>query len=160
MIGIQVLLLAAERRHLGSRGVIVPGLVPRLRVGSTPPLPIVVLPDGEPRFQERAGYLERCSNGTCQELCERLLFFSGQMPWLMQEERAVKPQVFAHSADLVPIVPGCGRWWLEEWRRPSSSDQLSDRRRVGGRELEPLANGTVIDANCSADCTRGLDLRM
>ena len=158
MIRIQVLLLPAERREGGSRGVVMPGLVPLLGVSRATPLSVIILPDGEPCFQERTGYLERRPNRTSQQLSERVLFFTSQMPRPVQEQRAVKPQVFAHSADLVPIAPGRRRW-LEGQRQSNGSDQLGDRCRIGRRELEPPADGTVIDADCSADCTRGLDLR-
>jgi len=158
MIGIQVLLLPTERHQCGRGSVVMPGLVPRLGVSRTTPLSVIVLPDGEPYFQEGAGYLERRSNRTGQQLSKRVLFFSSQMPRLVQEERAVKPQVFAHSADLVPILPGCRRW-LERRRQHHGSDQLGDNCRVGRRELEPVADGCLIDPDCTRERTRGLDLR-
>jgi hypothetical protein len=77
MVGIQVLLLATERREGGSRRVVMPGLIPRLGVSRAPPLSVIVLPDGEPCFQEGTGYFERHANRTGQQPGERLLFLCG-----------------------------------------------------------------------------------
>jgi hypothetical protein len=82
---------------------------------------IVVLPDGEPRLQEAAGYSERCSNGASQEVRERLRFVTGEVLRAVQEERAVEPQVFSHAADLVPVFPRRRRW-------------LEGRRQAHGRD--------------------------
>jgi hypothetical protein len=49
--------------------------------------------DGEPRLQEHAGYSERRSDGVSQQIRERLPFVRGHVLRLVQEERAVKPQV-------------------------------------------------------------------
>jgi hypothetical protein len=57
---------------------------------------------------------------------------------LVQEERAVKPQVLSHTADLAPIALG-RRQWLAGWRQPYSGDQLGDGRRIERRQLEPTA---------------------
>jgi hypothetical protein len=110
MIHIQMLLLTAERREGGSRGVVMPALVLLRGINMATPLSVIILPNGEPCFQEGSGYLERRPNRTGQQLSERVLFFSSQMSRLVQEQRAVKPQVFAYSADLVPITPGRRRW--------------------------------------------------
>src|SRR5712691_520374 len=63
VVGIEVLLLSSERHQLGSRGVIVPGVVALLGVSRSTAVPIVILPDGEPRLQEGASHPECCSDG-------------------------------------------------------------------------------------------------
>jgi hypothetical protein len=58
MFPIQMLLLPAERREGGRRGVVMPGLVALLGVSRAPPPPVIILPDGELCFRNRTGYLE------------------------------------------------------------------------------------------------------
>ena len=88
MIGIQVLLLPTERHQCGRSSVVIPGLVPRLGVSRSTPLSVIVLPDGEPYFQEGAGYVEHRSHRTGQQLSKRVLFFSSQMPgWCKKSVR-------------------------------------------------------------------------
>jgi hypothetical protein len=48
MVGIQVLLLSAERRKLGSFGISLPRAIALLSVGRCAPLAAVVFPYGEP----------------------------------------------------------------------------------------------------------------
>ena len=57
MVGIQMLLLPAERREGGSRRVVMPGLVPRLGVSRAPPLSIIVLPRWRTMLPGRYGLL-------------------------------------------------------------------------------------------------------
>jgi hypothetical protein len=157
MIGIQVLLLTAEWRQCSRGSVVMPGLVPRLGISRTPPLSVIVLPNGEPCFQERASHSKRCSDGASQQVRERLTFFRGQVLRLVQEQCAVEPQILAHSAHLVPVVPWC-RWWLQRRREPDSCDQLGNRRRIRGRQFEPLADRVLIDPDCTGEGARRLDL--
>ena len=76
-----MLLLFAEWRELGGRGVLVPGTIAQLRFGSGAPMSIVVPPDGKPRLQKAAGDAEPCSSRTGQQLREgsAVLLLSGDL---------------------------------------------------------------------------------
>src|ERR687884_1277028 len=115
MIHVQVVLLSAQRRQRARLGVCLPGAVALFGFLWSSPLSHVVLPDGEPGFEERACHTQVMPDRTRQQLGQLLLFVTGQVLGLMQEERAVAPQVFSHATDLVPVAPG--EWWRFDRRK-------------------------------------------
>ena len=106
VVRIHMLLLLAEWHEGGSRGIVPPGGVALLSLGRRSPMAILVPPDREPRFQERAGDTEHRSGGARQQFRQPLVLIGAQVVWATQEEGTVEPQVLAHLADLVPITPG------------------------------------------------------
>src|SRR5205823_12529705 len=86
MVGVQMLLLLAERRELSSCSVLMPHVIPLLRFGGRPAMTRFILPDGEPRLQEVAGDLERVSHRAGEQICQDPLLFVGQVLWTMQEQ--------------------------------------------------------------------------
>jgi len=61
-----------------------------LRVIWSSPPSEVVFPDGEPGFNECAGYAQLTAHGPGQQFSKRLQFFRCQVFGLMEEERAVE----------------------------------------------------------------------
>ena len=75
----------------------------------------------------------------------------------MEKEGAVQPQVFPGRTDFVPIVPG-ERWRFNDREYASRTAQLSNAGCIGWRQLEPLADGAVVDAQLSSDRPSGRDV--
>ena len=74
----------------------------------------------------------------------------GQVFGAVEEQGAVQPQIFSEPPHLFPAVPG-ERWWVSLRKQVGHATQLSNRGRIGWRQLEPLANGAMIDAELPAD---------
>src|SRR5207248_250895 len=135
VVGIEMLLLFAEGHQRGGRGIVPPGVVALLGFSGRSSVTILVPPDREPRFQERAGDAEHRSGGARQEFRECLLLFSAEVVWAAQEQAAVEPQVLASLANLVPITPGL-RGWLQRRRRSHGLHRLGERGGIRqGRSL-------------------------
>jgi hypothetical protein len=150
MVVVQVLLLSTQWGQRTRLGVRLPGAIVLFGFLSSPPLPQVVLPDSKPGFEESTGYTQVMPDRTRQQLGQLLPFVDGQALGPMQEERAVAPQIFSGTTDLIPITPGPRRrLYLREevWR----AAQFSDGGRIGWRELEPLADGAVVDPELPPD---------
>jgi hypothetical protein len=135
----------------------VPELVPPLSIGRATVLSVVVLPDSEPRFKECTSHTEFIPDGSSQQFGERLFFFGPKVLDLMEEQGSVQSQIFSDAAHLVPVVPR-RRWWLDVGHRVSRSGQHGDGRWIGWRQLEPLADRAVIDAELASNCAGGRDL--
>lgn len=91
MVGIQVLLLPAERRKLGSFGISLPRAISLLSVSGCTPLAAVVFPDGEPPFKKCPRDSKLTPNRPSQQFGQYVMLFAGQVLGLVQEERAVEP---------------------------------------------------------------------
>jgi hypothetical protein len=74
MVLIQVLLLAAQRRQRVCLGVCLPRAVTLFGLSWSSPLPRVVLPDSEPRFEKRARHTQVTPDRRSQQLGELVLF--------------------------------------------------------------------------------------
>ena len=150
VVGIQVLLWATQRPELRRFGIRTPDLVPPLRFLRRLSVAQVVCPDCKPVFQEGASQLQFTASWTSQETGELRLFFRSQVLSPMEKQGAVQPQVFPGTTHLVPVVPG--RWWRVEFGEQIwCSAHCGDRGRIGRRQLEPLVDRTVIDAELSSD---------
>ena len=75
----------------------------------------------------------------------------------MEKQGAVQPQVFAGTTHLVPVVPR--KWWrIDFGQHVWCTAQFCDTSRIGRRQLEPLADRTVIDAKLSSDRSSRCDV--
>ena len=112
MVHVQMLLLPAQRSELSCFGISLPDLVSPLGFIRSPSLPQVVFPDREPFLKERARHAKLTPDRPVQQAGECLTFADGQVLGSMEEQRAVQPQVFSDTTDLVPVAPGA-RWRLD-----------------------------------------------
>ena len=103
VIGIEMLLLFAEGHQRGGRGILPPGVVALLGFSGRSSVTILVPPDREPRFQERAGDAEHRSGWAGEEFRECLLLFSAEVVWVAQEQAAP-----------IPRPPSPGRAWRDQ----------------------------------------------
>src|SRR6266542_118638 len=154
-----MLQLSAQRRQFGRVGVGLPRAVALLSVSWCTPLFAVVSPDGEPRFKEGTGHSQFAPNRPSQQVGERLTLFQGQLFGLVEKKRAVEPQVFSHTADLVPVTPRRRRW-LERRQQAGCGGEFGNGRWIGRRQLEPLANRAMVDPELAADSPSGRNVLM
>src|SRR6266566_5744415 len=116
-----------------------------------------ILPNGKPGLQEAASHPKSISDRTREQFRQYLLLLVRQVLWTMQEQSAVLPQVLTHATDLVPITPGCWRWF-QRWRESHGCDELGDRGRIGWSQSQPLADGVLVDPDSAGQCASRLDL--